>query len=128
MNIKQPMEGEILLLIVKRSRQSNAEIAKMLDIHPNHLSKLFKSEKLTNKIKQKVVASFGVDPDVFSKKEFPSIPGFDFEAHEPAVEYSRESFGEMTAAEVLRYLEDKDRRHYEERGRLLAIIENLTKR
>lgn len=128
MNIKQPSEGEVLLLIVKRSRKSNTEIAKMLDIHPNHLSKLFKSEKLTNKIKQKAIAVFGVDASVFGGKEFPDIPGVDFEVNEPEIQYSRDTFGDMSAADVLRYLEEKDRRHFEERGRLLAIIENLTKK
>ena len=42
--------------------------------------------------------------------------------------YEREfRLDSLTAAEVMRYLEEKDRRHYEERARLLGIIENLTK-
>ena len=127
MNIKRPTEGEVLLLITKRIRKSNTEIAKLLDIHPNHLSKLFKSEKLTKKIKLKAPAAFGVDEAIFSGSNFPSIPGIDFMVNEPEVEYTRETFGDMSAADVLRYLEEKDRRHYEERARLLGIIENLTK-
>lgn len=43
-NIKSLTDGEILLLMARRSGKSNAEIAQLLDIHPNHLSKLFKSE------------------------------------------------------------------------------------
>lgn len=127
MNIEHPSEGEVLLLLVKRSKKSNTEIAKMLDIHPNHLSKLFKSEKLTIKIKQKAANAFGVPVSWFEGKYLPHIPGFDFHVDEPEVEYSKEAFGDMTATDVLRYLEEKDRRHYEERARLLGIIENLTK-
>jgi len=134
MSIKQPSEGEALLLLVKRSKKTNAEIAKMLDIHPNHLSKLFKSEKLTIKVKQKAALLFGVDVSVFEGKYLPQIPGFDFEVDEPEIVYNRENFGDMTAADAMRYLEEKDKRHYEERerhfeerARLLGIIENLTK-
>lgn len=47
--------------------------------------------------------------------------------NEPDIKYDKKKVDDMTAAEVLRYLEEKDRRHYEERARLLGIIENLTK-
>lgn len=127
-NLNEKKQGEILLLLSNRSKQKKEDIAKALDIHPAHLSKLFKSELLTSKIKRKAAEFFGVDELIFEgKKELPVIPGFDFEANEPEIEYNRENFGDMTAADILRYLEDKDRRHYEERARLLGIIENLTK-
>lgn len=97
----------------------------MLEIHPNHLSKIFKSEKLSQKIRGKAANFFGVQESVFSGNtitEFPTL------VTEPNVSYEKSEFNKMDAAEVMRYLEEKDRRHYEERGRLLAIIENLTKK
>lgn len=128
-NLKRQKQGEILLLLSNRSKKKKEDIAKGLDIHPAHLSKLFKSELLTSKIKRKAAEYFAVDESIFEAQDnLPVIPGFDFLANEPEVEYSKESFGDMSAADVLRYLEEKDRRHFEERGRLLAIIENLTKK
>ncbi len=124
-NINQQKQGEILLILSNRSRKKKEDIAKGLDIHPAHLSKLFKSEVLSSKIKKKASEYFKVEESFFDG--YTNIPGFDFLAEEPEVEYSRENFGEMTAAEVLHYLEEKDKRHYEERSRLLVIIENLTR-
>lgn len=127
MNIKQPSEGEVLRLILRRSGKRNGEIAKMLEIHPNHLSKLFKSEKLTRKIKERVSAAFGFDISVFSGPDLASLPNPSI-LYEPDVEYRKMDFEDLSAAEIMRYLEDKDRRHHEERIRLLGIIENLTKK
>ncbi len=126
-NEKSLSEGEALLLMVRRSGKSGAEIAQLLNIHPGHLSKLFKSEKLTFKIKKKASEVFNVDMSEFGDKDSDEL--LPDRVGEPVAKYERaKGVEEMTAAEVLRYLEEKDKRHFEERARLLGIIENLTKR
>lgn len=120
-------QGERLLLLANRSGKSRTEIANNLNIHPGHLSKLFKSEILTSKIKRASAALFNVDIDFFHFRELDDANELE--------EIKPRDTEEMTAAEVLRYLEEKDRRfdderirHHEERARLLGIIENLTVR
>jgi transcriptional regulator with XRE-family HTH domain len=117
-------QGERLLLLANRSGLKRPEIAKQLNIHPGHLSKLFKSEILTLKIKRSSADLFGVDESYF---EVPDVSGIDFVA-ESEMSYKPKEIDQMTAAEILMYLQAKDERHYEERARLLAIIENLTKK
>lgn len=125
-NEKSLTEGEALLLLVRRSGKPGVEIAKLLNIHPNHLSKLFKSERLTLKLKKQAAEVFNVPLSTFDAIKSSEVSALDI-VNEPEPKYEKRNFEEMTAAEVLRYLEDKDRRHYEERARLLGIIENLTK-
>lgn len=95
------------------------------------MSKLFKSEVLTLKVKSGAAALFGVDESVFDSGLYPDVPEVDpVYANEKAAggyEQGRR-LDNLTAAEVMKYLEEKDRRHYEERARLLGIIENLTKK
>lgn len=125
MNVKTTLkEGEVLLLLQRKSGKTVAEVAHLLEIHPNHLSKIFKSEKLTSKIRNKAALIFGVQENDFSGN---SIAEFPQSANEPDVKYDSKKIEDLSASEVMRFLEEKDRRHYEERGRLLAIIENLTK-
>lgn len=129
-------QGETLLLLQRKSGKSVSEVAKMLDIHPNHLSKIFKSEILTAKIRSKAAKVFGVSESVFVGNTIASFP--QMEVNEPNVfEYqkTKNSVHDLTAVEVLQYIGEKDRafelerlRHYEERARLLGIIENLTKK
>lgn len=117
-------QGERLLLLVNRSPKMKQEIAQNLKINSGHLSKLFKSEKLTSKIKISASELFGVDVSYFETQD-------DIESHllkEPNIIYKPKEVDEMTVPEIMKYLEEKDRRHYEERSRLLAIIENLTKK
>lgn len=118
-------EGEVLLLMQRKSGKSVSEVAQLLEIHPNHLSKIFKSEKLSSKIRIKAANVFGVHESDFSGNTMTEFPQ---SANEPDVKYEKRKVEEMSAAEVMRYLEEKDKRHYDERGRLLAIIENLTKK
>lgn len=118
-------EGQVLLLLQRNSGKSVKEVAQLLEIHPNHLSKIFKSEKLTAKIRNKAAILFDVQESDFSGN---TIAEFPQSANEPDVKYEKRKVEEMSAAEVLRYLEEKDKRHFEERGRLLSIIENLTKK
>lgn len=118
-------EGEVLLLLQRKSGKTVAEVAQLLEIHPNHLSKIFKSERLTEKVRKKAAKVFNVLESDFSGN---TVAEFPQSANEPEVKYEKRKVEEMSAAEVMRYLEEKDKRHYEERGRLLAIIENLTKK
>jgi transcriptional regulator with XRE-family HTH domain len=132
---KSLTEGEALLLLVRRSGKSGVDVAELLNIHPNHLSKLYKSERLTSKLKNRAAQVFGVPLSAFDVGEAArvSIPDM---VEEPRLEYKRGvEIEDLTAAGVLRYLEEKDRwfeaeraRHFEERARLLGIIENLTKK
>lgn len=129
--MKSPSQGDILLLLVNRSNLSKADVAKSLNVHPAHLSKLFRSEVLTLKIRKGAAALFGVDESVFDSGLYPDVPEIDplYVSEKAAGVYERElRLDSLTAAEVMRYLEEKDRRHFEERARLLGIIENLTKK
>lgn len=122
-------QGDVLLLLVHRSGMQKKEVAEKLEIHPNHLSRVFDSEKLTKKVRLKAAKLFNVPESAFDNQEFTAalkdIPGMLKEADVP---YKPVDLSGLTAAEVFKLLEENDRRHYEERGRLLAIIENLTKK
>lgn len=131
-------EGEVLDFMVKRLNKDKSEIAADLNISVQSLSKSFSSEFLTRNIKQRAAAYLGVPESFFGGWYVPNLSDDDVAAavvEEPRLEYRRtERVGELTAEQVLKYLEEKDRwfegermRHFEERGRLLTIIENLTK-
>lgn len=127
--MKSPSQGDILL--INRSNLSKTDVANYLNIHPAHLSKLFKSEVLTQKIRKGAAALFGVGEEVFDSGLYPDVPEIDaiYVNEKVAGVYERElRIDSLTAGEVMRYLEEKDRRHYDERARLLGIIENLTKK
>lgn len=62
----KPHEGERLLLLVRRSEKLNTEIAQMLEITPNSLSRLFRAEVLSKKVKRKAALVFGVPVEYFS--------------------------------------------------------------
>lgn len=123
--MREPKQGEILLLLSNRSGKPKSEIAKNLNIDPSHLSKLYKSQFLTSKIKDSASLFFGVPVSVFDEMDIGEVPIPMVREHD--IEYNRR-FEEMSAGEIFKYIEEKDRRHYEERARLLSIIENLTKK
>lgn len=131
-------EGEVLDILVKRLNKEKSEIAGALNITPQHLSNVFKSEFLTQNIKQRAAVLFGVPESFFGGWYLPNLSDDDLAdmVEESRFEYrkGRGGVNDLTAGEVFKYLEEKDRwfegervRHFEERGRLLAIIENLTK-
>lgn len=136
-NKKKQKQGKILLLLSNRSKEKKEEIAKSLDIHPSHLSKIFNSEILTSKVRRKAATYFDVDEAIFYSEPSDDLLKYQDEVNEPRVEYQAAGnrVEEMTAGQILKYLEDKDRRfdvererYFHERSRLLAIIENLTKK
>lgn len=124
--MNKPHQGEILLLLSNRSQLSKADIAHQLNLNRSSLSRCFKSENLTMKVKKAAAAFFDVDISIFDGVGLEAFPGFILE--EPEVIYKRKDIEAMDGAEVLKHLEAKDRRHHEERMRLLVIIENLTKK
>lgn len=64
-------EGEALLLLVRRSQMPGREIAEALDVAPETLSRIYKRQKLTKKIKRKAAAFFNVPEDYFSQHQLP---------------------------------------------------------
>lgn len=79
-------EGEALLLLVRRSQMSGREIAEALDVAPETLSRIYKRQKLTKKIKRKAAAFFNVPEDYFSQHQLP-----DQAASEPPTKYTPRS-------------------------------------
>lgn len=130
-------EGEVFDILVKRLNKDKSEIAIELNISVQTLSKAFASEILTRNIRQRAAILLGVPESFFNGWYVPNLKDDDIGiVEEPRLEYQRAGqVGELTADQVLKYLEEKDKwfegervRHYEERARLLGIIENLTKK
>lgn len=76
-------------------------------------------------MKRAICHVFNLPETFFDDADGSSLPAYVVNEDQPAY---GDDIEEMTVGEAMRYLEEKDRRHYEERGRLLAIIENLTKK
>ena len=115
-------QGERLLLLANRSGMGRFEISQRLNISLGHLSRLFKSEILTIKIKKAACALFNVDLSFFDFAELDNDTYYDADITLPA------ELEKMSASDVINFIEEKDRRQHEERVRLLNIIENLTKK
>lgn len=58
-------EGETLRVLIKRAGIKVEDAARTMGLAPNSLSRLFKSEKLTNKVKLKACVLLGVDESIF---------------------------------------------------------------
>lgn len=125
LNLGQLTQGETLMILQKRSELSVDELAKMLEVHPNHLSKVFKSKIVSAKLKSKACKIFNVPESIFNDGYFDGNTQIDVVA-EPKAAYVPNTG--LTAADVMKYLEEKDRRHYAERDRLLGIIEALSRK
>lgn len=121
--VLKPSQGEVLLLLAHRSKYTKNELAKMMKISASHLSKSFNSQELTPKIRESAESIFGVGPEVWSSESIENISA----AFEPNETYYSGG-SKLTADEVFDYMEKLDARHFEERNRLLKIIENLTLR
>lgn len=131
-------QGETLMLLVHRSKKTASEVCAGLEINPSHLSRLYRSELLTENIRRRAAKFFQVPQSVFKDGE---VGEGDSVVNEPPARYEamkREVDG-MTAAELLRYLEEKDKRHHAERVEkdrqhhierveLVAIIKTLTEK
>lgn len=64
-NKKQVHQGEVLMLLSRRSRLEGAEIAQRMGISRNYLSDVYRRESLSSKIRLSAAAVFGVDIDIF---------------------------------------------------------------
>lgn len=114
------------MLLVHRSGMTGKEASKKLQIHPSHLSKIFRSEFLTEKMRRKACELFGESMDVWS--DYTKI-GM---VMEPQARYGvsgedeADDVEEMSAGEVLAYLQKKDDQYHAERMMLMKIIDNLS--
>lgn len=113
-------QGERLLLLANRSQLNKKEIAERLGIHPAHLSKIFQSEKISQKIKKSAAELFRVELSYFEEES--ALDPIAYIIHSK----DEVDSGDLPFSDFIRLLDQKDRRHHEERLRLLMIIENLT--
>ncbi|MBU3682394.1 MAG: hypothetical protein FGM16_10725 [Flavobacterium sp.] len=113
-------QGEVLMLLVKRSGLEGIEVAKSMDIHPSYLSRLYKSKSLTSKVKSKAALLLGVDASIFE-----TGLGYDIPALQGIVEEPDEEFRALEA-EVER-LEEENRQLAEELLKEKAISEEFRK-
>lgn len=58
-------QGEVLMLLVKRSGLEGLEVSKRMGINQSYLSKLYKSASLTHKVRISAARVLGVDISVF---------------------------------------------------------------
>ena len=73
-NEKTLHQGEILMLLVKRSRISNEEVSKNMNIARGYLSDSFRRPVLSKKMIKSASEFFGVDESVFQTGLYPGIP------------------------------------------------------
>lgn len=59
-------EGEVLNILVSRTRKTKSEIANDLEISDQHLANSFKSESLTQNVRAKAAALLGVEDWYFN--------------------------------------------------------------
>lgn len=112
-------EGEVFDILVKRLNKDKSEIAIELNISVQTLSKAFASEILTRNIRQRAAILLGVPESFFNGWYVPNLKDDDIGiVEEPRLEYQRAGqVGELTADQVLKYLEEKDKWFEEERVR-----------
>ena len=123
MNKQQTLnQGEILLLLSNRTDFSKQFIAQALEIHPAHLSKIYKSEILSLKIKQKAAQLFNVDISIF---DINNPVSEEYQVNEPSPEYVRNSGTAM--GDLLDMIKEKERQHSEEMKKLYTILEKVSK-
>lgn len=92
------------------------EAAEKLGVHANHLSRVFRSELVTEKLKEKAAELFGVGMEIWNENEAMVM--------EPQMEYSV-NFGNMTVPELVEYLAQRDQIVGMERNRLLGMLEKI---
>jgi hypothetical protein len=119
-------QGETLMILVHRSGLSGKQAAEKLEIHPTHLSKLFRSEFLTEKIRRKACEVFGQPSEIWEDPE--KIVGGGM-VSEGELEYRRAARAGDPVLERLETIErllEEMRDTTKERLRLLGIIETIT--
>lgn len=100
------------------------EAAQKLKVHPNYLSTIFRSELLTEKMRRKASELFGESMEIWNDS---NKIGMVMEPHARyGIEQDESEVAEMSAEEVLAYLQKKDDQYHAERMMLMKIIDNLT--
>jgi len=118
-------EGDILYWLVWKREKSIKDLATALQMHPNSVPRLFKSEKLTDKVKKNAAAFFEVGVDVFEGIPLPMVPDLVQETSPP--------YGEKTNDELRREVGELKRQIAELVARddlnkeLVEIIKTLTR-
>ena len=80
-------EGEILRILIRRSGKKVDDIAPLMGIVPNSLSRIFRSEKLTSKQKRLAANALDVDVSIFETGQGISLPDMT-KVEEPAGKYA----------------------------------------
>lgn len=106
-------QGEILMILVKRSKMDRTEIAKTLNISPQYLSMLFKKSTITKRKRMEIAQFFGVDESVFETGVGYSLPNTTSVAAEDRPELEAElqkleQENKRLAAQLLREQEIND--------------------
>lgn len=126
-NEKEVHQGEILMLLVRRSGKEGAEVANAMGINQSYLSRLYKSKKLTNKVKASACRVLGVDIPIFETGLGYDVLDKITEVRESSEQYeSLKKEVEALRAEVKRLAEENER----ERGLsedLRKLLLKLTK-
>lgn len=79
-------QGEKLLLLIRRSGKQVKEVAEAFDVLPTSLSRMFKSETLTIKVKKKAISFFELSEGYFDEID-PQDTGNSGIVQEPDVQY-----------------------------------------
>lgn len=122
-NKKVPHQGEILMLLVKRSGMDGKDVAKAMEINQSYLSKMFNFPALTDRVKRAAVKALGVDGSVFDQGIGYVLPDAVSTVGESRTPYNADA-GSISPAQVALMIEE----HRKERARLLAIIEKLVEK
>ncbi|TXH45491.1 MAG: hypothetical protein E6Q97_31455 [Desulfurellales bacterium] len=112
------------MLMIHRSGMTGKEVSKKLKIHPSHLSKVYRSEFLTENLRRKASELFGESMDVWS--DYTKIGMVMEPQARYGIEEEESEVAGMSAEEVLAYLQKKDDQYHAERMMLMKIIDNLT--
>lgn len=112
--------GEILLVLVRRSGLEGREVAAKLGIDPATLSRLYKKDHLSKSIIDSASELFGVDKSIFETGLGYEIPDLKAEFGEPNEEYK-------ALQEEVDRLHDEVRRLSAEVAREKGINEDLRK-
>lgn len=110
-NNKHVHQGEILMLLSKRSHLDGAEIAEKMGISRNYLSDIYRRERLSKKIIASAANVFGVEVSIFDTGIGYSIPNSTVERVGESGDYYKSLLEEVErlkdenarqAAEILR--------------------------
>lgn len=123
MENEKAKQGEILMLLVHRSGFTGKEAAEKLNIHPSHLSKLFRSEFISEKMRRKACDVFSVPYEVWRNPEMVEDVRT---LQEPAAEYRSAADLLLDRLDRIEQMLGEMQGWQGERLRLLGIIEHIT--